>query len=186
MGSIEHQFHEAYQRAGEMGKSLSQGITSQVQRTQQFVAHTCQSLKGGCQKTAEKAKEFVKRNQNTILFIGCSCASAYFAPQFFFPAAIITIIFRVELNRQMNQYVEKWKNEWYGPHYISSFDLTLAVIGAVDAVALGTFFVPGSLTVALIPSLGGIAAGNCLAKRGMDIAHYWQTKSRRENHIQVV
>lgn len=97
--------------------------------------------------------------------------------------AIATIILRVELSRHLkklaNEYLKNDHNPYllnpkHGPTYVTSLDLTLGAIAALDAIALGTIFVAGSWSVALIPVLGGIAAGSVAAKWGMDKAYAWQ------------
>ncbi len=92
---------------------------------------------------------------------------------------VATIILRVELTfylkKLANEYLKPEKNMYllnprFGPNYVSTLDVTMAAIAAVDAIALGTIFVAGSWTVTLIPALAGITAGSCAARLGMDIA----------------
>ena len=157
--------------------SFTQNIQGHIVHTYHLVYNNAGQR---CVDTANKIKDFVQRHQGEILFIGCCAITAYFAPHLFFPALIVTVIIRVELKQLAKQYLRDEQNPYernprFGPHYVSVLDLTLGVIAAADAFALGTIFIAGSWTVALIPVLGGVAAGNCLAKMGMDIAHSWSS-----------
>lgn len=180
LGNLQNQFQEAYYKIEEAGRSFQQSASDQLQQAQEYVAQSSQSFCQSCETTKEKTIEFVQRNQKTIFFIGASCVTAYLAPHLFFTAAIATIILRVEFDRRLREYMDtNFKaernlynlNPFYGPSYVSSVDLTMATIAALDAIALGTIFIAGSWTVALIPVLGGLAAGDCLAKRGIDFAY---------------
>jgi hypothetical protein len=168
--------------------SIYSGVSSKVKKIHDDVINKCDTIYKSCKATAEKIEAFIIRNRANIFFIACGIATAYFAPHLFFPIAIATIIVRVEFDRRAknwtneNMKTEKdpyKKNPTYGPHYVNSIDLTLAAIAAIDAIALGTLFVAGSWTVALLPLLGGIAAGSCAAKLGMDIAHHFKTKDSK-------
>lgn len=49
--------------------------------------------------------------------------------------------------------------------------MTMGTIAAVDSVVMGILVLP-STTVSLIPVLGGFAAGNCVAKLGMNATNF--------------
>ena len=132
--------------------------------------------------TAEKVTNFLYAHKEEIFFGVCTAASIYFAPQLFFPAAIITIILRVEIKHFLksyaNEYLKDEKNPYqlhpyYGPKYVSSLNLSMGTIAAIDAIAIGTVFTAGSWSIAALPILGGIAAGSVIAKIGMDLGHRW-------------
>lgn len=170
------QIAHASQWAGEM----RQEVSTKAHAAQLYVGSTVQSLRQNGLASVEKTKIFVLKHKEDIFFIGCCAATAYFSPALFFPVAIATIILRVELSRHLKGAAEEYLkddhnpykvNPQYGPHYVSNLDITLGAIAAIDAVALGTIFIAGSWTVALIPALGGIAAGSVAAKFGMDAAH---------------
>ncbi|WP_068468441.1 hypothetical protein [Candidatus Protochlamydia phocaeensis] len=136
-----------------------------------------------CRQTAEAIHAFVSEHSGKIFFIACTCAAAYFTPQVFFPAAVIAIILRVEFKELMNEFIKDNHNPYFpnpkfGPHYISAMDYTLGAIGGAHALALGTVFTTNSLAVTLIPALAGIAAGNCIAKIGMDVVEYFYPSHR--------
>ena len=181
VNNIQNQINQACTWAGGAGASINQRVSTGIQRTQGFVAQNGSSLVQVCKNTAEKTGDFIIRNKNTIFFIGSCCVTGYFAPHLFFPIVVATIILRVELARHLRNYANThlkdshnpYKlNPRYGPQYISTMDLTMGAIAAVDAFALGTIFLANSWSIALIPVLGGIAAGSTVAKLGMDIAHF--------------
>ena len=163
------------------------GIKNQVQHevsdklhsAQTYVSTKADALKVGVIDTAAKTKAFVIANKATIFFVGCSAITAVFFPEMFFAAAIVTIIVRVELNWLFKKLAAEYLkddhnpyllNPYYGPDYVTPLTVTMATVAAVDSLALGTIFVAGSMTVALLPVLGGIAVGSVVAKLGIDMA----------------
>lgn len=177
---MSNQLNHAGQWANGMKNHVQQGVTAKIHAAQDYVGPKYQSARQKCIATAEKIKDFILNHKVELFFIGCSVATAFFAPQLFFPAAVITIILRVESARQLEKLADHYMkddlnpyktNPQYGPNYVSTIALTMGTIAAIDSLALGTFFAPATLTVALLPILGGIAAGSTIAKLGMDIAH---------------
>lgn len=159
---------------------LQPELIEKIDGAQKSIRATCQLV---CQKGSEsvgKIKEFVLSHKKEIFFLGCCAITAFFAPHLFFTAAVVTIIFRVLLSEFLQKLAENVLQDNYNPFktiplnslkYISNLDIALETIAAVDAVALGTIFTAGTWTVALLPILGGIAAGNTAAKIGINIAH---------------
>jgi ElaB/YqjD/DUF883 family membrane-anchored ribosome-binding protein len=181
LDTLQNQLQQAYHLAGEVGASVNQRMTNGIHTAKVYIAQTNQAVKQGCKKTIEKTIDFVTRNQTNIFFVGCCCATAYFAPHLFFPVLIATIIVKVELSRHLKHYAKEYLkddhnpyllNPLRGPNYITTLDVTMGAIAAVDAIALGTVFLANSWAVSLIPALGGLAAGSCIAKWGMDLAHF--------------
>ena len=179
LGNLQDQFQQAYQWAGGKAGVIRNEISAELGKAKQAVIHGTQVVQLKLLEAANKTQEFVLRHKETIFFFGCACVTAYFAPQLFFPVLVATIIIRVELTYYLkklaNEYLKPEKNMYiqtpfFGPNYISTLDVTMAAIAAVDAIALGTIFVANSWTVAIIPALGGLAAGSCVAKWGMDMA----------------
>jgi hypothetical protein len=190
VGNIQNQFCSAYDWAGEVGATVQQQVSNQITRTKTLVATTCHSINQGCQDaasytkqkcldTAKKIETFLYDHKETIFFTGCTLATAYFAPHLFFSTLVVTIILRVELAHNLKKmadyYLKDDRNPYkINPKYdtrITTFDVTLGTISAIDAIALGTLFMTNSWCVALLPALGGLAAGNCAAKIGMNIAN---------------
>ena len=133
-----------------------------------------------CIATINKIEAFLFEHRETLLFTGCCLTTAYLAPHLFFPAAIAAIIVRVELARNLRNaaeyYLKDERNPYkLNPQYnacISAVDLTLGVIAAVDSVAIGTILMCNFWTISFMPILGGVAAGSCLAKMGMNATHF--------------
>ena len=147
-----------------------------------FVTDTCNSVINQCNATANKTKDFILRNKHNIFFIACTATTAFFAPGLFIPTFVATLIIRVEVSRQLKNLADYYMKENlnpykqtpnYGPEYANSLALTMGTIATMDAIALGTIFTTSSVTIALLPVLGGIAAGNAAAKCAMDIANSW-------------
>lgn len=149
------------------------------------ITETPEVARQKCIEIAIKVKDFLWRHKKTILFVGLSVLTAAFAPEIFFPVAIATIIVRVvatyALKHLADYYMKDERNPYkikplFGPDYVSPLDITLGVIAALDAVALGTIFTTSAKFVPLhiiLPIAGGIVAGNFIAKVGMDIANSW-------------
>lgn len=163
-----------------MKNHVQHGVTAKIHAAQDFVEPKYLSVRQKCIDSAEKTKDFILTHKKELFFIGCGIITAYFAPQLFFPAAVITLILRVQGARQLEKLADHYMkddrnpyktNPQYGPHYVSTLALTMGTIAAVDSLALGTFFAPASLSVALLPIVGGVAVGSTVAKLGMDIAH---------------
>ncbi len=190
LSSLISTFHQTYDRAGDIRTTLHHKMTRQVQRTQDSIEHAYQVTSQNCQQaghyvsqkyheTADKASTFVYNNKDKIFFAGCCIATAYFAPELFLGSAVITLILRVEISHYLKKLADDYLKDEVNPYkshprydnYMSSIDLMMGGIAAVDAIALGTLFVAGSWTVAVLPALGGVAAGNCAAKWAMDIIH---------------
>ncbi len=181
-GNMRLQFQHLSHRIEETAQSVS----NQVAHTGDYLVYSIDSICQKCTAVTEKTSKFVIQNKQTIFFIGCCAITAYTSPFLFFPSLVITGILRLELERHLKKFMnEKWKDEHnpykikpqYGPSYINSFELALATIGTVDAIALATLFVAGSWTVALLPALCGVAAGSCLAKKGMDMGYFFPSQS---------
>lgn len=143
-----------------------------------FVKNIAFSIKA----TADKTEDFILRNKHNIFFVVCSLTTAFFAPELFIPSFVATLLLRVGISCQLKSladyYIKDEHNPYkqspnYGPEYNNSFTVTMAVISAIDALALGTIYTTTIPTVALLPIMGGIAAGNAAAKFGMDVANSW-------------
>jgi hypothetical protein len=191
IGNIQDQFFLAYEGITEVGATVQQQVTYQLHEGKEAVAHTYRSFVQGCQDeinevtficqvTANKVEGFLFRNKETLFFIGCCAVTAHFSPHLFFTAAIVTVILRVEFTRNLKKladyYLQDERNPYViQPYYnkcVNALDMTLASVAAVDAVALGTIYLTNSWLVFLLPALGGIAAGNCLAKWGMNVSDF--------------
>jgi len=175
----------AYDWADEVGVTIQNRVVGHFRRTQNSmteayhaVSQSCQHMTDRVGQTINNVEEFVFRNKMTLFFIGCAVATAYFSPLLFFPAVIITVIVRVEISRHLQKaadyYLKDERNPYkVNPQYekcVNTLELTFGIIAAVDAIALGTLFVAGFWPVALIPILGGIAAGSSATKFGKNIA----------------
>jgi hypothetical protein len=179
--TLHNQLQQACHLAGGIGTSVNQRLANGIRITKVNIAQTSQSIVQGSKRTIDKTIDFVDRNQTNIFFVGCCCVTAYFAPSLFFPVLVATIIVKVELSRHLKHYAKEYLkddhnpyllNPLRGPNYITTLDVTMGAIAAVDALALGTIFLANSWAVTLLPVLGGLAAGSCLAKLGMDLAHF--------------
>lgn len=180
MNNVNIHIYLATQDAMEFATSVHHQAENNFAMVKAKTGEAYQAVSQSLVDGAAKTKNFVLDHKETILFIGCCCATAYFAPTLFFPTAVAVIIIRVEaahhLKKLANHFMKDERNPYllrpeYGPNYISTLEITMAVIGAVDAIALGTIYMASSSVVVFIPILGGIAAGSYLAKHGMDVAH---------------
>lgn len=186
IGSIQNQFCDIYDWAGEIGTSVQQQVSSQVQRSKACVINFGQSchdtatrINRACIATANKIGAFLYYHKETIFFIGCSLTTAYFTPHLFFPIAILSVVARIEVARNLKNvadyYLKDERNPYkLNPKYdicVNSVDITLGTIAALDALALGTIFMTNFWTISLIPALGGVVAGNCVAKFAMNITN---------------
>lgn len=132
-----------------------------------------------CLDTIGKIEEFLFQNKDRIFFVGCSLTTAYLVPQLFFPTMIGTIIIRVEISRNLKIAADHYLKDEFNPYKknpnfetcLTTTDMTMGTIAAVDSIVMGILILPSTLTVSLIPVLGGIAAGNCVAKLGMNATH---------------
>lgn len=180
--------NDGYQQAGQYVSQKSQEAADSVYNT---YSHAYQTINGSCQQVgqyvSQKSQEaanniynFTYANKDKIFFAGCCAATAYFAPQLFFTAAVATAITRVELTSHLkqlaNEYLKDERNPYkLNPRYddcVSTLDLTMGSIAVVDAIALGTLFTAATLPVAILPALGGIAAGSCAAKLAMNVVNF--------------
>lgn len=166
-GSIQNQFNAAYDWVEGTGVAVKQEVSNKVQRAKISVMNAGQA----CVDTADKVKAFLYENREAIFFTGCSLTTAYFAPHLFFPSFIITIAARIEFSRTVKEYMERNGYKLINPKFESYFntvDVALGTLAALDAVALGTIFLTNSWTVYLIPAMGGVLAGNTVAKYVMN------------------
>lgn len=180
--NISDQIHQASLWANGLKNDVQQSASQKVHAAQTYIVTTSLSIRQTCVDTAQKTKQFIYDHKEEIFFTGCSAVTAFFAPHLFFPAAVITIIIRVELNWHLKKLAKEYLkddhnpyllNALYGPRYVSTLDLSMGTIAAIDSLALGTIYIAGSWSIALLPALGGIAAGSAAAKLGMDIAQKW-------------
>jgi hypothetical protein len=174
-----------------MVNNLVANIQNQVEASKVSLLDAYQAVSQSCRQTGsqlsqnsqlivDKIQRFVDENKEAIFFTGCCGAAAYFGPTLFFPVALITAVVRVEFSRNLkklaNDYLKDDKNPYkLNPYYdncVSSLDLMMGTVGGVDAIALGTIFMTNSWAVNSLPILAGIAAGNCLAKLGMNASHF--------------
>jgi len=185
----------ACEKAEEVGIAMQERLAQQFRRAQHCAAHAYQviretykamdegyqtsakHLKHALHRTLENVKAFASRNKEAIFCVGCSLLTAYFAPTLFLPTAIITLILRFEFSRYSKKIADSYLKDECNPYKlhpryqecVNPLELTMSVIAAADAIALGTIFVTNSLSIALIPVLGGIAAGSCAAKFCMNV-----------------
>lgn len=189
--NIHNHFLIAYDWAEEVGVEIQQNVSDQVQRTLTTIGDTYHFVEVSCRadirelkkiyhEIINKIKEFFYQNKEAIFFLGCSAATASFAPHLFFPTAIAVLIIRIELARNLKKaadyYLKDERNPYeLNPQYekcINAIDITLATIAAIDAIALGTISLTNCWTIALLPVLGGLAAGNSAAKWGMNMSDF--------------
>lgn len=170
--------------------NIYQKTQSIKQSSHQIKTDVCSKINQGCEHTqtrvyqvAKNIDNFVRRNAYNFLYVASTAATAYFAPHLFFPTLIVTAIIRIEATRYLRniakEYCKEEKNPFVNHSYpdrVNTTELALAVIAATDAVALGTLFTARSLTVNLIPILGGIAAGNTLGKFAIEGLDYCSQK----------
>ncbi|KIC71684.1 hypothetical protein DB44_DE00100 [Candidatus Protochlamydia amoebophila] len=124
--------------------------------------------------TLKKIELFIRNNLHNILFLSASCATAYFSPSLFIMGAVLAIVLRFEVRYLFNEYIKEEHNPYldgikFGPNYVNNTSLLIATVAAIDSIALGTFFTTNYIGVSLFPFAGGLAAGNILAQRGIDL-----------------
>jgi hypothetical protein len=158
--------------AHDVFQSIKDTHNAATENVKNYANATCRSINERCNAAKEKTQQFIQDNQTNLFFIGCSCATAYFAPHLFYPAAITSFF----ANYQIDVFMKDWSDHNRKPETdpykvqplydkkISNADLIAATTGAVNAIALGTIFIAGSWTVAAIPLLGGVAVGSVLHK----------------------
>lgn len=190
---IQNQAFLAYEWADEVGETIQEEISNHIEGSKESFADAYEAItqscrqkrrhfNQNCQATVDKVKLFIYKNKEALFFIGCSAATAYFAPFLFFPVAIATTVLRIEFSHHLknlaDEYLKEDKNPYklnrylYYENCVSSLDLIMGTIGAADAIALGTIFMTNSWTIFLLPAIVGVAAGNCAAKLGMNISHF--------------
>ena len=195
---VSRRLQQVQQRVTDAYQSCRQSVNRQVERVQQFTTATCRSIEESaqqvgrqinskCQEITERVSNVFEQNKRNFFFIACSITTAYLAPQFFFPAAVVTVIARIELahflkKAAQNYFDLKDDNKPYKSNRyeecVNSLDFTLGTIAAIDSLALGTFYLTGYWSVALLPILGGIAAGNAMAKWGMNSFNFFAPPAR--------
>lgn len=159
-------------------KKVTDNIHAGVQKVGTAISETTH-------KTSAAVGKFVYENSNTLLYTGFTVTTAALAPQFFFPAAIVTTILRIEITRFLKEMCEEYfkpeKNPMKGEArpIVSNVNLALASVAALDTVALTTLFTSTSIVINLLPALGGVAAGNSFAKMIMR----WAEKRAEERRL---
>lgn len=148
---------------------------SKIHAAQQCVSNTYLSASQKCQSAKDKTIAFISDNKESIFFCGCCATTAFFSPHLFIPVAIATIIVRTELTKHLKNLAEKHLSDEnnpykpssaFGPNYVSPMALTMGTIAA-----LGTIFFTNLIMISGLPVLlGAIAAGDTVAKVGMDLA----------------
>jgi hypothetical protein len=162
-------------------QAVAQGAQSGYQRASNSVHANCvymgNKASEAVRQTTDKVADFFYKQSGTLLYIGCTVATATFSPQLFIPTVIASLIVRIEATRYMRdmakEYLKPEKNfmeTGAARPTITTLDMAMATIAAVDAVALGTIFYSHSITINLLPALGGIAAGSSFAKAVMNWA----------------
>lgn len=180
--SLGNQYYHIIDSMEGAKRLLYQRVNEQVAQANDFAIASHVMIQQRCVETSLRVKQFASTHAKTIVFIGFSATTAYFAPQIFFPTVVATIILKIQLAHYLeelaNENLKVDKNPYllhpqYGPEYVSSFDMTMGGIAAVDSFAIATIYFPSTWTVAALPILGGLATGNCLAKYAMDTARSW-------------
>jgi hypothetical protein len=154
--------------------TIANNAVNQLQNGTHTIKMGMQTIKTSCLATVEKTETFIRNNLSNILFFSSSCATAYFSPHLFVAGAILAVVIRLEIKHLFNEYIQDQHNPYiegtpFGPDYVESTGLVAASLAAIHSIALGTLFLANSMTVRLFPIVGGIAAGNVLAKIGMDL-----------------
>ncbi|CUI16540.1 hypothetical protein PNK_0915 [Candidatus Protochlamydia naegleriophila] len=154
--------------------TLSDGVSKGKQSITNGITKGTEAVAAGCKAASNKTSNFVASNYQTIFFAASTCATAYFAPHLFLPGTIAAVIVRLELRKLIDTYIKDEHNPYikdskFGPKYVNTTEFVLALAAAVDAAALATVFYTSSWTVALMPILGGVVAGNVATKIGMDL-----------------
>src|SRR6478752_4963226 len=93
---IANQFNQLGLCAHCMRNYVQQRVPSPVV-AQTFFGKISQNISQLYADTTEKVTTFLYDHKEAIFFTGCSAATAFFAPQLFFPVALVTIILRVEI-----------------------------------------------------------------------------------------
>jgi hypothetical protein len=126
-------------------------------------------------RLASKIKNFIYENRATIFFITCSITTAYISPVLFFSATVIGIVGKVQLTDFMKNHL-KPTSYLYPDRFkecLNAVDLTGASLGALvtsGSVAIQALYAVNPVGLVIGPILGGLACGNTLAKRGMEMA----------------
>lgn len=175
--------HPAYKKIDKVCNDKKKQFSLSIKETHASINQSYEAARSTCNKTIDKIVLFLEVNKEKILFGICCLTTAFFDPNLFIPAAIATILCRVELNVLLRKLASKLKDEhnpyllypYFGPHYVGKGELALGVIAAVNAVAINSVYSANSWAMTkMIPILGGAAAGSCLAKIGLDYYHKWK------------
>lgn len=160
----------------EIGTTIQHGISQQVHN----IGRGCHEALGyvgtKCMRTIDKTELFLYENRGTLFFIGCSAVTAIYSPLLFFPAAIAGAGIRFEGARKLKELADKYLNKELNPYQlhsrydkcVTSLAIAAASVAAFDALALGTFYSTSYMAIAFLPVLGGLAAGDAVAKWAMN------------------
>ena len=177
LDNFHNKFQEFYSCCEQATSAVKKEAEAKIHSAKNYMDQKYQATCQNIQISANKTKDFIYNNRETLFFIACATVTAVMAPHLFIPFTIATIVVRIELAKYLknlaNEYLKDDHNPYmldplYGPNYISTLDLTLVAIAAIDSIALGTIFLTSSLTIALLPAVGGIVVGSCIAKYSMD------------------
>jgi hypothetical protein len=158
--------------------TLDEGIQS-AHEIKGNIAYRITCLKEGTiyatQTTIKKIEKFFIDYSFAMALTGASLITIYCSPQLFMTGLALSVITRIEFKNWVNEYIKDHHNPYFlksefGPDYLNAIDVTLASVVALDALALKTLFFSPYAAVNLLPFVGGMVAGNCLAKIGMDLA----------------
>lgn len=189
--SMGQKLSAAYKWTEEKSVSVRTTVSRKIQATRASVIDTYQSIGLNCRKAAEQAKlkyretadkvaQFIYLNKGALFLAACSLTTAYFSPIRFFPSLLIGAVVRLEISHNLKKAADYYLKDERNPYKLSSkyencvsrLDVAMGTIAAIDAIALATLFVTNSWTIALLPALGGLAAGSALAKWGMNLSNF--------------
>ncbi|MBA2367616.1 MAG: hypothetical protein H0V82_01155 [Candidatus Protochlamydia sp.] len=144
-----------------------------------------EKAKIGMDATAKKICNFLYDYSFTFAVAGASCATLYFAPELFIAGFIVSFIARVEFKNLVDKYIKDEFNPYadnaeFGPQYLSTTDAVVSTAAALDAIVLGTIYCTPYVAISLLPILGGVVAGNAMAKIAMDVF-----QRQTENSVEV-
>lgn len=185
--TIINQLNDTCEWAGNVGVRVREGVHNQGEKVRatvidlgQSCQRTAHQISRSCLDTADRINNFLYENKETIFFIGCCITTAYFAPSLFFPGFFLSLAGRIELSHTFRNLADHYLKDEVNPYKLNpKFDncigtLSLGVefIAAIDTLAVGTIFMTNAWTLYTIPFLGGIIAGNSVAKLGMNLTNF--------------
>lgn len=139
------------------------------------ITSTCSNVKASVisafNQTTKATIDFLNNNSREILFLGLTATTIAYSPILSALTIGTAVVLRIEIPRMIKEIAMKTFNLIPNPEQslanrrvVTSFDLGLAAVAAADALILSSFFISTFAIINFLPIIGGVAAGNAIAK----------------------